>query len=58
VTSEVPPFTPLGSGESIDYQVTFTPPDFSFWNATLRFYTSSSATPTVDVEFKAAIQPR
>jgi|GEM_PF-3569356 len=31
----------LLSGASVDYQVTFTPPDFSFWNATLRIYTSS-----------------
>ena len=44
---------PLPSGASVDYQVTFTSTEFSFWNATLRFYTDSSVTPTVDVQFWA-----
>ncbi len=51
VTSEIPPGTPFLPGEFLDYQVTFTPPGFSFWNATLRYHTSSSATPTVDIQF-------
>ncbi len=42
---------PIGSGESVDYQVTFTPPDFSFWNARLVFYTDSATTPSVEVQF-------
>lgn len=51
VTSGLTLPAPVDSGTSVDYQVTFTPPDFSFWNGILRFHTSSPLTPTVDVTF-------
>lgn len=51
VTSGLTLPAPVPSHTSVDYQVTFTPPDFSFWNATLRFHTSSPFTPYVDIQF-------
>lgn len=48
-----PPHVPysLPGYASTDYQVTFTPPGYSFWSATLRFHTNGAFTPTVDVTF-------
>jgi len=51
ITSPISVPFPLRSGESTDYEVTFTPPDFSFWNATLRIHTDSLSHPNVDITF-------
>ena len=51
VTSPISVPYPLPSGASVDYQVTFTPTEISFWHAILRFHTDSATTPTVDVQF-------
>lgn len=51
VTSEITPGTLFTTGESLDYQVTFTAPEFSFWTATLRYHLDAPWTRYVDITF-------
>lgn len=51
ITSPISVPYPLPGGASTDYQITFTPPGFSFYNATLRFSTNWPLSDIVDVTF-------
>jgi hypothetical protein len=50
-TFDSPPALPylLGSGESMTVIIRFAPPDFSFWDGTLKIWTDSPTTPYVEV---------
>jgi hypothetical protein len=49
-----PPALPylLGSGETMTVIVQFAPPDFSFWDGTLKIYSSSPITPYIEVALR------